>query len=90
MEISKSAQERKEFCIKVLRHTFVPLTNNEAERSLRPLRVKQKISGTCLSLEKANENVNIMSFIATAKKHDQNVLAAILKMFINPEGFILV
>lgn len=83
-------KKEKSSVLRFLRHTFLPLTNNEAERSLRPLKVKQKISGTCLSLENAQENLNIRSFIATAKKQGQNVLAAMLKMFINPQDFILI
>jgi hypothetical protein len=58
-----------------------PLTNNEAERSLRLLKVIQKILGTYLSLKNAQENLDIRSFIATAKKPDQNVLATILVVF---------
>lgn len=83
-------RKEKSSVLRFLRHTFLPLTNNEAERSLRPLKVKQKISGTCVSLETAQENLDIRSFIATAKKQGQNVLAAMLKLFINPQDFIIV
>jgi hypothetical protein len=34
--------------------------------------------------------LDIRSFIATAKKQGQNVLSAMLKMFINPQDFIIV
>jgi transposase len=83
-------RKEKSSVLRFLRHTFLPLTNNEAERSLRPLKVKQKISGTCVSLETTQENLDIRSFIATAKKQGQNVLAAMLKLFINPQDFIIV
>ena len=83
-------RREKSSVLRFLRHTFLPLTNNEAERSLRPLKVKQKISGTCVSLETAQENLDIRSFIATTKKQGQNVLAAMLKLFINPQDFIII
>ena len=86
----KRLKKEKSSVLRFLRHAFLPLTNNEAERSLRPLKVKQKISGTCISLENAQENLDIRSFIATAKKQGQNVLSAMLKMFINPQDFILI
>ena len=85
----KRLKKEKSSVLRFLRHTSLPLTNNEAERSLRPLKVKQKISGTCISLENAQENLDIRSFIATAKKQGQNVLSAMLKMFINPQDFII-
>jgi transposase len=67
--------------------TSLPLTNNMAERSVRPLKVKQKISGTMLSMENAQENLDIKSFVATSKKQGQNVLDAMLKLFQNPHDF---
>jgi transposase len=82
-------RKEKSSVLRFLRHTMLPLTNNEAERSLRPLKIKQKISGTCLSLKTAQENLDIRSFIATAKKHGHNVLNAMLKLFKNADDFIL-
>ena len=82
-------RKEKPSVLRFLRHTMLPLTNNEAERSLRPLKIKQKISGNCLSLENAQENLDIRSFIATSKKHGHNVLSAMLKMFKNSDDFIL-
>ena len=73
-----------------MRHTFLPLTNNEAERSLRPLKIKQKISGTSVSMKTMQENLDIRSFISTTKKQRQKVLNAIIKLFKNSSDFILV
>ena len=58
-----------------------------AERSLRPLKVQQKISGCMLSMDNAQENLNIRSFIATVKKQGQNILDSILKIFKDPSDF---
>ena len=87
----KRLKKEKSSVLRFLRHTFLPLTNNEGERSLRPLKLKQKISGACISLQNAQKNLDIRSFIAaTAKKHGQNLLTARLKMFINPQDFTLI
>lgn len=77
----------KALVLRFLDDTSLPLTNNMAERSVRPLKIHQKISGTMLSMENAQENLDIRSFIATAKKQGQNILAAMRKLFKDPFDF---
>jgi len=56
-------------------HDFrVPFTNNIAERDLRMIKVKQKISGTFASFTAAEFFCRIKSFIATLKKNALSVL----------------
>jgi len=86
----KRLERDKNSILRFLRHTFLPLTNNEAERSLRPLKIKQKISGTSVSMKTMQENLDIRSFISTTKKQRQKVLNAIIKLFKNSSDFILV
>ena len=52
----------------------VPFTNNMAERDLRMIKVKQKISGTFASFRGAEFFCRIKSFIATLKKNNLSVL----------------
>jgi len=52
----------------------VPFTNNMAERDLRMIKVKQKISGTFASFTGAEFFCRIKSFIATLKKNNLSIL----------------
>lgn len=59
----------------------VPFTNNLAERDLRMIKVKQKISGTFASFEGAEFFCRIKSFIATLKKNALSVLDGLRDAF---------
>lgn len=59
----------------------VPFTNNLAERDLRMIKVKQKISGTFASFSGAEFFSRIKSFIATLKKNSLSVLDGLRDAF---------
>jgi transposase len=68
----------------------VPFTNNLAERDLRMVKVKQKISGTFRSQEGASFFCRIRGFISTVKKNNLNVLYSISQTFLDsPPPFCL-
>jgi hypothetical protein len=50
----------------------VPATNNEAERALRPCKIKQRRSGTFQSLAHARSYMLISSYIDTARKNGKD------------------
>jgi transposase len=68
---------RKPDVLRFLNDPNVPFTNNQAERDVRMMKVKQKISGGFRSLEGAMDFAVIRSFISTAKKQGWNVLQAL-------------
>ena len=52
----------------------VPFTNNEAERALRPAKIKQKVSGGFRTQAGAHTYARITGFIATMRKQECNVV----------------
>jgi transposase len=66
----------------------IPFTNNLAERDLRMMKVKQKISGTFRSPEGTSFFCRIRGFISTVKKNNLNVLDSISQTFLDsPPSF---
>ncbi len=66
----------------------MPFTNNLAERDLRMIKVKEKISGTFASFHGGEMFCRIRSYISTLKKNNISVLKG-LRDALNGECFVV-
>lgn len=68
----------------ILEYAFcaeVPFTNNQAERDLRNVKVKQKISNSFRQTEGAEIYARIQGFVSTLKKQKMNIFQELVKVF---------
>ena len=59
----------------------VPFTNNQAERDLRCVKVKQKVSQCFRTLGGAQKYARIQGFVSTVRKHERNVFQELVNVF---------
>jgi transposase len=65
----------------------VPFTNNQAERDIRGVKVKQKISNGFRTLNGAKSYARIQGFISTMRKQQKNVFNELVNVFDNRFSF---
>ncbi|MDQ5921222.1 MAG: transposase [Pseudomonadota bacterium] len=68
----------------------MPTTNNQAERDIRMIKLRQKISGCFRNKEYAGYFLRIRGFISTMKKQGLDILDSLKRIIINPHDYNLV
>jgi transposase len=59
----------------------VPLTNNQGERDLRPVKLHRKISGCFRSQHGAERFAHLRSYLSTTRKNDIPAITALIDLF---------
>jgi len=77
LALLEAFRDRKDEVWRFLTHLEVPFDNNLAERDLRMIKLKQKISGTFRTQHGAEVFCRIRGYISTARKQGFRVLDAI-------------
>ena len=64
-------------------------TNNQAERDIRMIKVKQKVSGGFRTTDGAKRFLKIRGFTSTMAKQSQDILTSIQRVMANPRDYSL-
>ena len=67
--------------LRFMKERDVPFDNNLAERDLRMVKVRQKISGTFRNMDRVEDYCRIRSYISTMKKQNKDVFSALVESF---------
>ena len=85
--VERLANYKASVCLFI--HNFnVPFDNNQAERDLRMIKVKTKVSGCFRTEEGARDYLKIMSYVGTAHKQGYNAYKAIKNAITGHPDFI--
>jgi transposase len=76
--LQKSLIKHSNHLFQFLEYVNVPYENNASERSIRPLKVKQKVSGGFKSDNGADAFCQLHSIVHTARKNGQNPFKALI------------
>lgn len=85
--VERLANYKASVCL-FIRNFNVPFDNNQAERDIRMIKVKMKVSGCFRTEEGARNYLKIMSYIGTAHKQGYNAYEAIKNAISGNPDFI--
>lgn len=78
-------EERYEEIMGFFEHPGVPFDNNQAERDLRMMKVREKISGTFRSEEHATVFCDLRAVLSSAAKQGRDLLGTLTKLLAAPQ-----
>jgi len=80
-------RDHPEGILAFMRDFAVPFDNNQSERDLRMMKLRQKISGTFRSFDALVDFCRIRGYVSTARKNGLNALDALRRVFLG-EPFV--
>jgi len=88
LALAERLAARKASVILFIKNFAVPFDNNQAERDIRMIKTKSKVSGCFRSIQGAKDYLKIMSYVGTAKKQKINPYEAIRQAILGTPEFI--
>jgi transposase len=85
--VERLAAYKESICL-FIKNIAVPFDNNQAERDIRMIKTKTKVSGCFRSLDGARDYLRIMSYVGTAKKQKFNAYEAIRQAILGTPDII--
>lgn len=73
--------KRKESVLAFAYNADVPFTNNQAERDIRPVKLKQKVSGCFRTFHGAEVYARIEGYVSTLRKNQFNIFKELTNVF---------
>ncbi len=80
-KLAFALEKHKHLFLKFIKKKAVPFDNNQAERDLRMIKVKQKVSGCFREPTYADYFARIRGYISTLKKNHEDILLNIQNSF---------
>jgi transposase len=77
-------EDRYEEIMGFFEYANIPFDNNQAERDLRMMKIREKVSGTFRSESHPEAFADIRSVTSTARKQSRDILVTIKEMFHSP------
>ena len=71
----------KQSILRFMNDLTTPMTNNEAERALRPSKLHRKVSGCYRSKAGAERSAHLRSYLDTTRKNDITAMDALVRLF---------
>ena len=71
----------KRSILRFMNDLATPMTNNEAERALRPSKLHRKVSGCFRSLAGAERSAHVRSYLDTTRKNGVSAMDALTRLF---------
>jgi transposase len=78
--LARRMLDRQDDYLRFTRDEWVPFDNNAAEREIRMIKVRQKVSGCLRTLAGAEQFCAIRSYLATARKHGVHFFHALVEL----------
>ncbi len=79
--LAVALQTHKRSILAYLHHLDLPMTNNQAERDLRPVKLHRKVSSCFKSQAGATRFARVRSYLSTTRKNDVPAIDALIRLF---------